>query len=181
MAKPAPLPANAPKTEKPAKKGFGTKIIIICMIMAIGAVAMLPTTIIIVLGLIPTWVAYVVDDSRDRSLGRVVLCLNFAGVLPSLLRLWQHGHTTTNALNIVMEPIMMALMLIPAAFAWMIYSYVPYLVVGIVRRKAEMRIRSLDKSQEDLVEQWGDRVTGLAHKNEADEIAPEKLASDFAA
>lgn len=151
---------------KPTKKGFGASAIIIAMLGAIGAVAMLPSTIILLLGMIPTAVAYTVDSSRERALGRVVMCMNFAGTLPCLLKLWQQGHTVANALDIMTQPIMMALILIPTAFGWMIYSYVPYLVVGIVRRKAEARIRTLTKFQDDLVEQWGPGVAGNVIKQQ---------------
>lgn len=164
MSKPAAAP---PPSAKPAaKKGFGAGAVAICVIGAIGAVAMLPTTIIFAIGMIPTAVAYFVDTTHEKSLGRVVLCLNFAGLLPCLLRLWHQGHTVDNAIDIILQPMMAAMVLIPAAVGWVIHAYVPLLVVGVVRKKAEMRIRSLERNQQDLIEQWGPGVTGNTPKAE---------------
>jgi hypothetical protein len=146
----------------PAKKSMKIQSIILCVILAICAVKMIPTTIVVVVGMVPTAVAYFVDTSREKGLGQVVLWLNFAGVLPALLRLWQSGHTVSNAMDIITQPIMLAVILFPAAIGWMLYAYVPYLVIGVVRRKAETRIKTLEKYQQDLVEQWGVSVAGGA-------------------
>lgn len=151
---------------------LGFKALVTCVVMAVAAIAVLPTTIVFALGMIPTAVAYFVDSTRERALGRVVLCLNFAGVLPSLLKLWQKGHNVNTALDIMTQPIMLAMALLPAAFGWLLYFYVPYLAVGIVRRKAEARIRTLERYEQELIDQWGPPVAGVHAKVEAEKTAP---------
>ena len=151
----------AKKETAPKKKGSGALGgLSVAIIMAVCAVAMLPTTILVVVGMIPTAVAYFVDTSRELSLGPTVLCLNFAGVLPTLLKLWKEGHTVTNALDIITMPLMLMLILLPAACGWLLFNYVPYLVIGFIRRKAQNRLTDIDKYQKDMVEQWGSVVTG---------------------
>jgi hypothetical protein len=95
-----------------------------------------------------------------------VFCLNFAGVLPALLKLWSQAQTVDAAMDIMTQPFMLAIMLFPAACGWMLYSYMPYMVVGLVRRKAEARIKTLEKYQQELVDQWGQIVTGQPVKTE---------------
>lgn len=177
------MATNASTVKPSGKKGFGFGVILVCLLMALGAVALLPSTIIISLGMIPTAVAYFVDNSRERGLGRVVMCLNAAGVLPGLLRLWHQGHTVSNALEIACEPIMMALVLVPSAVGWMIYGYVPLLVVGLVRKKAEAQIRALEKAQENLIQQWGPAVAGMSRKEDViiGEAGSDKIAEDLSA
>jgi hypothetical protein len=170
MAKaPVKPPAKAANKETalPAKKGMKAQSMVLCLILAALAVKLMPTTLVVVIGMVPTAVAYFVDSSREKSLGPVVLWLNFSGVLPALLKLWQQGHTMSNALDIIMQPIMLAMMLFPAAIGWLLYSFVPYLVVGFVRKKAESRIKSLEKYQQDLVDQWGSEVSGVHPKTES--------------
>ena len=157
--KKAPVPAAVAKAATmPKKAGRGIMGVVMAVFFAIIAVSMLPTTLILVVGMMPAAVAYFVDTSRERSLGPTVLFLNFAGVLPSLFKLWQHGHTVDRALDLIMQPTMMLIMLLPAAFGWMLYFYVPMLVSGLLRRNAEMRIRRIEKDQEYLIEQWGSAV-----------------------
>jgi len=126
------------------------------------AVVMLPTTLIVLVGLVPSAVAFFVDTSRDRTLGPIVLPLNIAGILPLVITLWKHGHTMQESLNLLTDPMMLALVLLPSSFGWMLFNYTPHLVSGIMRRRAESRIRSLEKYQEDLVEQWSNAVTNGA-------------------
>jgi hypothetical protein len=134
--------------------------LMLAVTLSIGAVAMLPTTILIMAGMIPTAVAYFVDSSRERGLGPTVLFLNFAGIMPSLFKLWQHGHSVSRALELVLQPMNMLVMLLPAAFAWLLYMYVPILVSGVLRRNAEARIKRIERDQEYLIDQWGSLVSG---------------------
>jgi len=162
MAQATPPNKPAAPVAKPVKKSMGAKGMFIGMVAAVSAVAMMPTTLLVVVGMIPTAVAYFVDNSKEKSLGPVIFYLNFAGVLPSLLKLWKNGHTVANSLAILMDPMMLALMLVPAACGWMLYAYIPYLVTGIIRHKAEMRIRTLEKYQQELIDHWGHTVSGAA-------------------
>jgi hypothetical protein len=150
--------ASAAAAKPNVRKNRGVLGIVTALFFAMAAVSMLPTTLVIVVGMMPTAVAYFVDTSPQRSLGPTVLFLNFSGVLPTLFRLWKSGHTVDRALDIILQPTMLLLMYLPAAFGWLLYAYVPVLVSGILRRKAEMRIRSLEKDQDYLVEQWGSAV-----------------------
>jgi hypothetical protein len=148
-------PVSAQAKGTPAKKRRGVTGLIGALLAAIGAIAFLPTTIIVVAGMLPTAVAYFVDTSREKTLGPTVLFLNFAGVFPSLLKLWHEGHVVGNAIEILMEPYMMLIILLPAAFGWLLFNYVPILVSSIIRRNAEVKIKNLEKEQEYLIEQWG--------------------------
>jgi hypothetical protein len=167
-------PKAAPKAGQktpPKPKGMKTQSLILGVILAVCAVRMMPTTIIVVVGMLPTAVAYFVDSSREKTLGPVVFCLNFAGVLPALLKLWSQGQTMSAAMDLITQPFMLAIMLFPAACGWLLYAYMPYLVIGIVKRKAEARIKTLEKYQQDLIDQWGQIVTGNAVKPEKEKEA----------
>jgi hypothetical protein len=157
-------PIQAPQPQKAGrKKSGGIMGVIVAVMLAIGAVMLLPTTLIVVTGVIPMAVAFFVDSSKERMLGPTVTFLNFAGLLPLLVKLWQQGHTVDNALSILAAPHMMLLILIPSSVGWLLYNYVPVMVSGIVRRKAEARIRALERDQEKLVEEWGASVIGNTH------------------
>lgn len=154
--------------KKPAGKKVKAKsnfaFIFASMFLAIVAVMMLPTTIIILVGMIPSVVAYFVDTSRQRTLGPTVLYMNFAGVLPVLLKLWKQTPNMNNATELLMDPFMLLLMLAPAGFGWILFIFIPPLVSGILRKRAEMRMTTLENDQKKLVEEWGPEVMGTQAK-----------------
>lgn len=134
--------------------------VVLGIILAILAVILLPTTILIMVGLIPSAVAFFVDSSRERLLGTTILSLNIAGVLPAVLRLWKTGHHMDNAIAIITQPSVLTMILVPSGIGWLLYIYTPQLVSKVSRKRSEMRMRHLEKMQKDLIEQWGTAVTG---------------------
>ncbi len=171
------MSAKKPQAAKSKKKKGGIKGILLGLIIAMGAVAIMPTTLIFVVGMIPAAVAYFVDNSRDRTLGPTVCFLNFAGVLPALLTLWRGNHTMDAAVDVLSQPAVILVMLLPAAIGWLLYGYTPVFVGGILRRRAEGRIRSLEKEQEALAAAWGPQVRNnapLADPEEAEEEGAEE-------
>lgn len=147
--------------QTPPKSGNGNTILgmIIGIVFAIMAVILLPTTIVIMVGLVPSAVAFFVDNSRDRFLGFTVLAMNIAGLLPTVLRLWKTGHHMDNAISLISQPSVLTMILIPAGIGWLLYLYTPQLVSKMVRKRAEARIRHLEKQQKELIEQWSVAVT----------------------
>lgn len=129
------------------------------IILAMMAVALLPTTIIVVIGLVPSAVAFFVDGSRERLLGSTVLSLNIAGVLPAILRLWKTGHHMDNAISIITQPSVLIMILVPSGIGWLLYIYTPQIASKLVRKRAEGRMRALEKQQKELIEQWSPAVT----------------------
>ena len=155
--------------KKPGKKKGGLMSFVVGLMIAIGAIVVLPSTLIFAIGMVPTAVAYFVDSSRGRTLGPTVCFLNFAGVLPALLTLWRGSHTIPAAVSVLSQPTVILLMLVPAALGWLLYGYMPLLIGGILRRRAESRIRGLEKEQEALITAWGTLVKTSNGARPADE------------
>ncbi len=155
----------AAKKPAPAKKsGKNFAFIFSSMFMAILAVMMLPMTLIILIGMIPSFVAYFVDTTRQRTLGPTVMYMNFAGVLPVLLKLWKLSPNMNNATELLTDPFMLFLMLAPAGFGWILFIIIPPMVSGVLRRRAEIRMQTLENDQKKLIEQWGNEIMGTQAK-----------------
>jgi len=157
--------AEKPANEKPKKKGTFAGLML-GILMAVMAVVFLPMTLVVVVCLVPSAVAFFVDTSRDRLLGPTVLLLNAAGVVPALFSLWQHGHSMGAAVGIVTQPTILLIALLPSGLAWMLFNYTPFFVSSILRRKAEMRIRAIEKYQEAMVKEWGPEVMGQQNQSQ---------------
>jgi hypothetical protein len=71
--------------------GWKGQMILVCSIVM--AVVFLPTTILLVVGMLPTLVAALVDRTRERVLGMTVGSMNLAGCTPFVIELWSGEHT----------------------------------------------------------------------------------------
>jgi hypothetical protein len=121
---------------------------------------MLPTAILVLVGMIPTMVAFVIDRDPEKSAGMTVGSMNLCGVMPFLITLWQHGHTIELAVRTVLNPFTPMMMYGAAAVGWLLYYGIPPMVAGGLAMRDASRARELDKKREALVEEWGFEVTG---------------------
>ena len=149
-AKPAAAPA-APK-----KKG---KWLYICLGMPV-ALMLLPSTIVLAVAMVPTLVARIVDPSPGRQLTITVGSLNFAGALWFMYDLWSPWPTFAAIVPTLSDMIGWLAALVGAGMGWVIYSLMPILSRSIATTKSNLRLGRVRKSQEELVEQWGDPVRG---------------------
>lgn len=147
-------------TEKtpPKKTGFfGWLSVLIGL--ALSASFFAPTTTLIAIGMLPTFVMAIADPSPDRRGAMAIGVMNFAGVLPFLIMLWKQGHTQQNAIRILSDPMTLLVMLGAAGVASAIYIYVPKSVAMLASLRAQSEIAGRRALQKKLVQRWGDRVT----------------------
>jgi hypothetical protein len=96
----------------PVVKTSAAKGIVTAFAIAVGAILLMPTTLIIAVGMLPTAVAIFVDNSRERLAGLTLGCMNFAGVMVPLLQLWKSGHSVDIAISILVQPYMLVVQLL---------------------------------------------------------------------
>lgn len=140
----------------------------VLLILAASVLA-IPTTIVTAIGMLPTMAALMMEESNQRNCALTVGPLNFCGVLPQLLDLWNGGHSLDAALAIVMNPFNWALMFGAAAGGWFVFYAVPPLVAGVVQLRAEARLNAVTRDQKKLIDDWGDAVGGDARGRSAAE------------
>jgi len=110
--------------------------------------------------MVPTLVARVVDPAPGRQLTITVGSLNFAGALWFMHGLWEAGQSFSAIVPTLSDMIGWLAALVGAGMGWAIYSMMPIVTRGIATTKSTLRLSRVRKSQEDLVEQWGDPVRG---------------------
>jgi hypothetical protein len=119
----------------------------------------LPTALLLLIGMVPTVVACIVDLTPGRYACRCVGALNFAGTSPFVLRLWADSHTVPQALAIVADPFALLAMYAAAAVGWLIFHGVPGVVAALRTFNARRSAEALRARQRELVEEWGQAVT----------------------
>jgi hypothetical protein len=154
--------AKAPR--KARRRGTATwmKILALVILFPFAAV-LLPTTLVFFVMMAPTWVAYVTDRSKDKSLAVTVGMLNFAGTLPAIIDLWTRGQSHQTAMLLIGD-VFVWVAAYGAAFAgWGIFATMPTLIGSFYRMTTESRIKGLVKQQKALIAEWGRAVAeGIA-------------------
>lgn len=126
-----------------------------------GALALLPTTIVTIVGLVPSFVALTVDVTPNRYLFRTVAGFNTAALMPFLMQLWRGNNDVLSALTTVMDLYFWFMVYVMAGLGWVMFLGMPSVVASFRTFSAEHHITRLKAEQEELIEEWQDALTGV--------------------
>jgi len=121
---------------------------------------LMPSCIVLGIGMAPTVVAYIVDRTQDRYLTITVGLLNVCGTLPGLAKLWSRGQSYDNAMSIAVDPLSLLMAYSAAGVGWSIYLALPLVLGHYYTLTTDTRLRSLRHRQAELVETWGEEIAG---------------------
>ncbi len=157
MADAKKAPVGKPDDKKGKKSGkMGTFTILI--VFAVAAPFLMPTLLLVLAGLIPTYVAMATDSDRQKSGAISVGAMNIAGLTPFIIDLWSKGQTMPNAFQILATPNSWVVILGAAAVGQLVVSSIPQALATLTLTQAESRIKSLKKNLDMLKESWGPEV-----------------------
>ena len=145
------------------------KVLALIILFPFAAV-LLPTTLIFVVMMAPTLVAFVTDRSRDKHLAITVGMLNFVGTLPAIIELWSRGQSHQTAMLLISDVFVWAVAYGAAFAGWAIFAVMPTMVGSYYRMTTETRVNILVKQQKELIAEWGSAV--------AEGIAPAAIGDD---
>lgn len=162
-AKASGMAALSGKSTKRAAKQSGRRTGVIGLFL--GSVLLLwltitalPVAVLLALGMIPSMVAYTVDDTPRRGLTFTVGPLNFAGAAPFCIALW-FGTDTVQALGQYVGSAWVWLAMYAAAGAgWLLHLGMPLLIRVTLERSIAARRKRLLQIQSRLRAEWGDEV-----------------------
>ena len=146
--------------------------IILWAILAAAIMFIIPQVfILLALGLSPTIVAFIIDRSKQKYATLCVGGMNIAGVIPSLIDLWNGKNNVSAAMAILTNPFDVIIMFAGAAFGWMLYLAIPPVVSGLFTVIAHHRIAQLRVEQKRLIKEWGEGIAIGPRAIEAREAA----------
>src|SRR3990172_11325009 len=111
------------------KGGFSARTIVTALLMLPVLAILMPSCIVLGIGMAPTVVACLVDRTHEKYLTITVGLLNVCGALPGLVTLWSRGQTYDNAMRIAADPFSLLMAYGAAGVGWSIYLALP-LVFG---------------------------------------------------
>lgn len=134
----------------------------------------LPTVIVFIFGMLPSFAAYVIDRSKEKYATFCVASMNFCGVFPFLMDLWLGTHSIYEATNIMADVFALVVMFGSAAIGWVIYSSMPPVISSFISVIAQQRVNSLRTQQRKLIEEWGEAVARPPERQQEDRKPPPK-------
>lgn len=126
------------------------------------SVVFMATTVIMLIGMMPTIAARAVDRSYDKSRSLSVGLMNFAGCMPFLLELWM-GHTPNDlgaAMQIILQPKTIIIIYVIAAAGYAIEIAVTGMVSSVMQQRAKARFKAIDKELAALRNRYDEFVDG---------------------
>ncbi len=126
----------------------------------------LDTVILVLLGMLPTIVALIIDRSKHKSSTLCVGGMNFSGVFPYLLELWTGANTS--AIAIITDIYKLLVMFAAAGFGWMLFLAIPPVVGAFLTVMSQRRVAQLRSNQKNIIEEWGEGVAGNLTDGEGD-------------
>ena len=142
------------------KSSLSTSMKIAIFMLLLLAVLFFPTTVLFCAGLLPTLIAAIVDDRPQKTAWMTVGAMNFAGIVPAWFDLWHAGHGLADAFEILSQPRTIIIAYGAAAVGWGIFFQVPKIIVAFMVRRAENRMRDIEKRKRELARKWGVEVGG---------------------
>lgn len=136
-----------------------TKVIIILIVAGL-LIFTLPTVMVLVVGMIPTFIAYATDRRKEKYKTVCIGSLNFVGVLPLLVTLWTEDHSFDMGFSVLSDPFHWLMVLGAVSAGWTIFLVAPSLVSLFLQTRIEMSADRLKKRQDKLIEEWGEGVSG---------------------
>lgn len=135
------------------------KVVSIVSIALICGFMFVPSlTTILLVGMLPTIGALLVDQSAGKVYVFCVGCCNVSGLLPIILELVQHRFSLQIAANILDNPGKILTVLACAAVGWGIAAVVPSLTVMYYRTKDRSTMHELMRKYSNLKKIWGDAI-----------------------
>lgn len=147
------LPTMPRSAQSVASKVIGGLIVVgVC-------VWVLPTVLVLVIGMAPTIVAFFTDRRKEKYAAFCVGAMNLLGVLPVALGMWTRDHSMDSAMRNVTNVFNWFLMYGAASLGWGLYAVTPAIVAFVLRIQIERRITKMQSYQRELIDEWGEGVT----------------------
>lgn len=128
----------------------------------VAAVLFMPSTMILMAGMMPTIAANVIDKSRQKSRAISVGMMNLAGCMPFLLELWMGAspNSIDAAMGIIVQPKTIIIIYTIAAAGYAIEAAITGMVATVMQQRAHARLKDIDRDLKELVNRWEDYVDG---------------------
>ncbi|MGY8956085.1 MAG: hypothetical protein ACKVJT_03375 [Alphaproteobacteria bacterium] len=150
--------AKPKQAAKPAKKksaGSTYILTILGLILVSLIVFAAPAFVLFLIGIVPAFVAAIIDREPGRNATIAVTATNLAGVAPFVVELLIAGPTMVRAMGMASDIFILATMYGAAAIGWVLVLGMPKVAAVYISVSNETRVQAMLREQSRLVEEWG--------------------------
>lgn len=157
------------------KRSAGRRLLMMCISVLCISMFMFaaPAVIVMLIGMVPTVVALIIDRDPEKYTAMSVGAANFAGVVPFVVELLVGNPTMTHAFAMLTDVFVVVVMYGAAAAGWVLVFVLPPVAAVLLRMSADSKIARLRSEQAKLVAEWG-REVALAPQGPEEGEAPAK-------
>ena len=149
------------KKKKNLKKNkMSFKALFYLLLSIVALVMFLPTTFLLAVGMLPTFVVAVVDNIPGKNRTFTVGAMNFAGCFPYLLGIWTGANSMESAVTYLSDPTTIIVIYGAAAVGYAINWVVTRCVDSLLIQASKNRLKKIDHEKSDLKKRWGSIVDG---------------------
>ena len=159
--------AKKKKSKKKDKKKIGFKRLFLITALLGASIAFFSTTVVLLIGMVPTMVVYLVDTLPGKNKTFTIGVMNFSGCFPFLLQVWQHAGDVDFALRTLLDPVTIVIIYGAAGIGYIIDSVITIAVASILVQKSKVRLGKIEEEKTALETRWGAEVTGKFQLDES--------------
>ena len=148
------------------RRRMGGKYKIILILFCLLSMAFLRTGFIfIIVGMLPSIVAYYVDQGPHRHTFKTIFYCNTAGMLPYIAQLIEYGPRSSNIQGIMDHPLTWMVVFGAALGGLLLTLLGPIVAEMLLSSLHQTQIRSLQRAQKRIEKEWGSEITRFGRDN----------------
>lgn len=142
------------------KKKIGLKSFFILLVTLIVSIIFWSSSLLIIVGMLPSLVLWVIDKTIDKSKTLTIAAMNFVGCYPYLIEVWNSTYPAEQSVKLLTDPLTIIMIYCMALLGYIINYITAMVVASHVYEKTEKRIQAIDKEIIELEKRWGKKVNG---------------------
>ncbi len=142
----------------PARSGKNATLVLAIVTMMVLALFERPICMLMLFALVPTMLAWLIDDTPGQSLIRTVAPLNLASSLPFAIKLWHEHNSLDQVFAFMSGSTTWVALYGAAALGWLLYYLTPAVITTVLERRIEKLRDQASERQKALKDEWGDDV-----------------------
>ena len=157
----SPLPPGSSPATTPQSAGQGQGLRVLIwggLILGTAMMISLPTVMLVLFGLLPSIVAWIIDRPEQKYATFCVIGFNFSGVFPYLMEIWFDIHSIDAAIEILTNVFDLFVIYGSATFGYMVYFALPPVITTFLSAMPDRRLEELRVTQKSIIEEWGGNV-----------------------
>lgn len=127
--------------------------------------------VFLIIGLLPSFVAYFMDVSKHRYAFRTIFACNLSGMLPYIGKLLAHGPSSALLQDIMSQGTNWVIIYMSALIGWLLIQVCPMIAQIFISGLHQTQISRMKAVQKKIEGEWGPEVTQFSHPTDAHDAA----------